>query len=521
MTSPREKPGSSFSITVSAFQARLLPGLAVFLSVLSVFYCLLLYDAPTQLFRDSDTGWHIRNGETILRDHKLPTTDPYSFSKAGERWYAWEWGADVIMGWAHQRDGMRGVVLLYLALICGCTYLWVRLHWAVGGNFLFACLLASPMLTTVNLHWLARPHLFSWVLLLGAVLWLESVPTVFKLRHALGIVVGAALWTNLHASFPLAVILPVLYCFSYSITSLLYQVDADEYLAKARYCLFAAPLALLATLLNPMGIGVHLHIAAYLANSALLARIAEFQSFNFHSDGAWQIVATLIVAMAGAIAALSTGRFPAFVLTLLLIAGSLRAARGLPVLALIALPLANGAITEWLTQIPKLRASMQLRITKFLEYFARLYHIDNQLRGWIWLPLTFVLVWVILHAPAAAQRIGFPASEFPVTAAVEIAKLPDSARILAPDKYGGYLIYRFNGKRKVYFDGRSDFYGLDFMKEYIRLTEARPGWPQIIDNYAFSHALLPKEYSLIPALERRGWEKIYEDSVCVLLRRNF
>ena len=29
------------------------------------------------------------------------------------------------------------------------------------------------------------------------------------------------------------------------------------------------------------------------------------------------------------------------------------------------------------------------------------------------------------------------------------------------DKFGGYLIYRFEGRRKVFFDGRSDFYPCD------------------------------------------------------------
>ena len=67
----------------------------------------------------------------------------------------------------------------------------------------------------------------------------------------------------------------------------------------------------------------------------------------------------------------------------------------------------------------------------------------------------------------------FPPEQFPVIAA---GLLPADARVLAPDKYGGYLIYRFDGKLKVFFDGRSDFYGSGFMKSYIRLIEVRPGW---------------------------------------------
>lgn len=521
MPSPAEESASSFSIVVPKWQASLLPDLACFLTIVCLLYCFFFYNAPSQLFRDSDTGWHIRNGETILQLHRLPTVDPYSFSKGDERWYSWEWAADAAMGYVHQIDGLRGVVLLYLILISSCMFLWVRLHWAVGGNFLFVCLFAAPMLSTTNLHWLARPHLFSWVFILGALLCLEQAPRAFRPWHVPAIVVATALWTNLHASFPLAIVLPVLYCFSYSVGALLFDVNAEEHLAKARWCLLAAPLAMLATLLNPLGIGVHVHIAAYLSNTQLLARIAEFQSFNFHSEGAWQIVAGVIIAMAGAVAAFSTARLGSCLLILILTAGALRSARGLPLLALVALPLANGALTAWLRRLDGLRPAVRNSIDSALDYFSRLRLIDRQLFGHWWFAVGLALCWVVLHAPAQVAQTGFPKDQFPVEAAREIAKLPPDARILAPDKYGGYLIYRFKGERKVYFDGRSDFYGIEFMKEYIRLVEARPGWPQILENYGFTHALLPKEYSLIPALERLGWKKLHEDSVCVILSRNF
>ena len=89
--------------------------------------------------------------------------------------------------------------------------------------------------------------------------------------------------------------------------------------------------------------------------------------------------------------------------------------------------------------------------------------------------------------------------------------------MLAPDKFGGYLIYASAGTRKVFFDGRSDFYGVDFMKEYIRLVEVRPGWTATLDRHAFTHALLPNNYSLIPALEQRGWRATHRDATATLL----
>src|SRR4051794_40564888 len=83
-------------------------------------------------------------------------------------------------------------------------------------------------------------------------------------------------------------------------------------------------------------------------------------------------------------------------------------------------------------------------------------------------------------------------------------QLPAEARLFSSDKFGGYLIYRSNGTRKVFFDGRSDFYGADFLKQYGRMVQVRPGWREPWDSFDFTHALLPNDYPLIPALEQLG-----------------
>jgi len=49
-----------------------------------------------QALRDSDTGWHIRNGESILAEMRLPRTDPYSFTMP-ENMVCLGGGADVLM----------------------------------------------------------------------------------------------------------------------------------------------------------------------------------------------------------------------------------------------------------------------------------------------------------------------------------------------------------------------------------------------------------------------------------------
>ena len=85
------------------------PDLAFATACVTLFYCLFLFQGYQKLFRDSDAGWHIRTGEAILATGNLPRTDPYSFTRGGQPWFAWEWLADVAIGGIHRALGLKGV----------------------------------------------------------------------------------------------------------------------------------------------------------------------------------------------------------------------------------------------------------------------------------------------------------------------------------------------------------------------------------------------------------------------------
>ncbi len=499
-----------------------MPDLAAAIAVVTLAYCVFVFDGGTQLFRDSDSGWHIRSGEWILAHHSLPREDPYSFSRAGQPWFAWEWGADVLMGLAHRIDGLRGVTALFALAICASAWMWFRLHFAAGGDFLIACLLAPPAITTTSLHWLARPHVFSWLFLLGGLWCCERATVRFGHRQLAAVAAVTALWANLHASFFLAPVIALVYAVSHLIRPWLWPVDPQPERAKALWFVWAALAALAGSLLNPYGWRLHAHIFSYLRNDALLSRVAEFQSFNFHDPGAIQVAVAVGVAAAGGTLALTQGKIAHFLLAAMFVFGALRAARMLPLLALSILPLANGAFAEALAGARSLRPRLQRAIDAVLGYSARLRAIDQRLNGVAFTATAVMVVLAAMRAPAFSHDFGFPSNTFPVAAADAVARLPVAARLAAPDNFGGYLIYRFNegrfnGARKVYFDGRSDFYGVDFMKQYLVLINARPGWREIQRSYHFTHALLPEASALKAALEQAGWIILYKDDVATLL----
>ena len=446
-----------------------LPDMAMAAACVTLVYCLFLFHGTQQLFRDSDAGWHIRNGEDILATRALPHTDPWSFTRAGQPWYAWEWLSDLLTGAIHRALGLRGVALFYAAAIAAGVWLWFRLHWALGGHFLIACFMAPLLLSTCSLHWLARPHVLSWLFLLWAMF-----PRDPGLHQTAAVTL---LWANLHPSFYFAAL-------------------RGAGLSPRRMGKILAVVALV-PLLNPYGFHLYTHVWRYLTDAGLLSRIGEFQSFDFHTAGAGQIIATLILGMIGGTLALTRKRFHHFVIAILITAMALRSARALPLAALLLLPVANASITASLADWPA-----------FLSYGKNLRAFDARFQGLALVPLVLFAAWKLM--PAA----GFPPDQFPVAAYPHI---PARARLFAPDKYGGYLIYRSQGQRKVFFDGRSDLYGAEFLKRYGSMMQLRPGWREYFDSFGFTHALVPVDAPIGPALVQLGWREIYRDRVAVLL----
>ena len=339
------------------------PDLALAAACVTLFYCLFLFQGYQQLFRDSDAGWHIRTGEAILATGTLPQTDPYSFTRAGQPWFAWEWLVDVATGLIHSRLGLNGVALFYAAVISAGVWLWFRLHWALHGNFLIACAMAPLLLSTCNIHWLARPHVVSWLFLMCAVFPVGSKNA--KRRSLIAVGIFSCLWANTHASFFFAPVIALIFAI------------------HDRWYLKAALVAAVAPLLNPYTWRLYVHLFRYLTDSDLLSRIGEFQSFDFHAPGAGQIIATLILGMIGGTLALTHNRLHHFVLAVLITTLALRSARALPLAALLLLPIANAAITESAAQLGPLAP-----LKRWLAYSANLRALDARFSGLALVPLS-------------------------------------------------------------------------------------------------------------------------------------
>jgi hypothetical protein len=182
-----------------------------------------------------------------------------------------------------------------------------------------------------------------------------------------------------------------------------------------------------------------------------------------------------------------------------------------PFFAIAAAPvLASGAAAYWERLAARSGRRSPLRIFQDLAQ-----ELGQRPRASLWLPLSAVAVM------ALAPAVTFPEPVFPVTAVERnlflLAPPATMPRVLTSDQWADYLIYRLSPRQRVFFDGRSDFFGPAIGSDYRKLLSGEKPWRELIGRYRFDLALLPHDWALSTALEREpGWRKVYEDRVAVI-----
>jgi hypothetical protein len=468
-------------------------------SLVDVLFCALLaatcvrQGGWTALLADGDTGWHIRTGEIILATGAAPAADPFSFTRPGARWFAWEWGSDVLLARAAQTGGLRMVAAISGVVLCLAAA--VLLAWMLrrGAGLWIGLTVTLAAASASTIHALARPHVFS-ILLYTVALWLIDEDRRKRGRLVWLLVPMAALWANLHAGFVALIATLVL----------LAMVERSR-----RYGAVAAACAA-ATLVNPYGWRLHAHVVEYLRSPWILEHVQEFQSPNIRSENTIVFAAMLLAAAAVAL------RAPRFEGLLALVWGfaSLRSARHVPFFAIAAAPVIAAV---WAENWRKAEPQSALRVW---------WQIGQDLGGraaTAWTPAVALALIAATAAPGA-KAVQFPAERFPLRAvernAAWLVPAGEMPRILTSDQWADYLIYRLYPRQRVFFDGRSDFYGPAIGADYRELLDAGQDWRETLRRYGFTRALLPREWPLATILgSESGWRSVYQDEVAVLFVR--
>jgi hypothetical protein len=524
----------------------LLPSISdlFFVATLAV---LVFTNLSVRLLGDAGIGWHIRTGQLILQTDSIPHVDPFSFSMNGQPWFAWEWLYDVIVGWLASAAGLNGVVI-FTALVIAATFAFTfRMLLRRGCDVLTASILVLLAASAAMVHFLARPHVVSWLFTMVWFWILESEENgddasereasslqAFSSHKLWLLPLTMLLWVNLHGGFLVGFVLLAIYWISAAWAWLrLREARLEDALEKIRAgrrirsLTWIGLLSAIATFINPYGFHLHAHIYKYLSNHFLMDHIDEFQSPNFHHVAQKCFAALLLLTLIALAAKNKHVKASQLLILLFAVYSGLYAARNIPVSALLLIAIIAPWISDEMARLTESHSNaVRTRALRMKEFLARMKSIELGLRGHLWPIMIIILTcWIAVHAgqigPTSAMDAHFDAKHFPAAAVDHLQQHQVQGPLLSPDSWGGYLIYRFYPQQEIVLDDRHDFYGEDFLKSYLKLVHAEPGWEEFLRQHPANCAIVPKDSALANLFTGMpGWHRIYSDDVALAFVRD-
>lgn len=456
------------------------------------------------LLADGDAGWHIRVGEMILDSGSVPHVDPFSFSKPGQPWFAWEWLSDVGMALLHRAGGLKAIVWFSAVLIAGFAGVLLRYMMWKGSNALVALTLTLIAVGACSIHFLARPHLIT-LLLIPITVWMIESDRIQPTWHLWLLVPIFGLWTNLHGGF-LAGLLVLGAAAVGCAVETVWQ-GTGSFAQARRYGLLTG-LCAAVTVVNPYGIDLHKHVFSYLGSDWIRDAVQEFQSPAFRGESAMQFEGLLILGLVAAAFLIARKR----VVETLWIVGfahmALGSQRHITIYSAIAAPVVAILLTSWWQSFSegKSRKTVPGILNQMSFDLAPAFSRNSPWSA------VFLASLLLLGSPILRWPTDFTDVMFPVQLLQKHRARIERSRVLTTDQWGDYLLYHNYPRQRVFVDGRSDFYGQEVGREYLRVLNGQHDWSQILAKYDFNLVVAPVEWPLNSLLKRDARWKVLEDN---------
>lgn len=155
---------------------------------------------------DPDLFWHLKLGESILKNLSVPAVDEFSYTFYGHP-FTVDWASEAMMAALHTHFGESGLFAM-TALLAAVTMSLVAVRMRTPGTPLLAAPAVAILLLVYDVasfRFTPRPQTFLFVCL-GALMGLfECAETRRDLRPLWGVPLLVLLWSNLHVSSFIAV----------------------------------------------------------------------------------------------------------------------------------------------------------------------------------------------------------------------------------------------------------------------------------------------------------------------------
>ncbi len=476
-----------------------------------------------------DTWWHLRTGAWIWEHRRLPTTDPFSYTRYGTAWQPPGWPVQLLF-YGLVRWAGYGALNVWTAFMVVLTYLLVAR--ALRGEPYTRALALVLAGLTGSLYQAARPYMIT-SLLTALYLWaLETWYRGSSPRRLKLLPLAMTFWVNTHAGFLAGFLVWGSYLVGAGWESLTERRASDDTMgaslsatpssiAKKRVTtlLRLGPWLLLATLLNPQGAKIWSYPFQTLSLQHL-TWIAEWQSPDFTQPYAWPFLLwwALLLLIVGP--GMPPWRAHHLLLWLLFGFMGFRAVRNIALFALVA-PIvwtayAPARLSQWRKRL-RYYSPLRPRIRRLLatrEPPPPRPWVNRALVALAWL---LALTRLVVHSTPQAMA-AYVAETFPQSAVAYMKTMRPPGRLFNDYNWGGYLLWTLP-EYPVFIDGRTDLYGDTLLQTWGDIVNAEPGWQEHLQRYQVHTVLLPRQRPLTRVLPLSGWKEVYRDDQAVLFVR--
>jgi hypothetical protein len=485
-----------------------LPSVAEVLFI-AVFASLSLLSGK-RLLHDSSTGFHIRAGELMWETRSVLTTNVFSYDSPPLPWTAHEWLAEIFMALTHRYFGLTGIVIFF-SLLIALTYAWLyTMSVRDQKNMILGLVIVTLVMVCSQIHWLARPHAFSFVLTAMWYYILDEYQTDRRNR-LFWLPAVMLLWVNLHGGFMLGFVLLGVY-FACNVAGGIFCTgnDGQESKRKAKTLGWVMLASLAASLVNPFGYEALVFPFRLVGDKVLMDNIMEYASPNFHGTMPFRYLLYLTIGVLG----VSTMRLTLVELSLILLLThmALYGVRYIPLFGIIAAPI---LVRHGHLILEREHGTWLGGVKSFSERIALTRHFS---RPPLWAGLG--ALGVLLYAAAGRVTYQFDPQRQPMAAVEFLKRTKLLGHMFNNDAFGDYLIYATWPQYRVFVDGRQDVYGADRMTEYDTVIRVAPEWDKIVEKYHIEWFFFNTN-SLLSGhlLKNPDWLLVYTDTVAQIFVR--
>lgn len=480
----------------------------VFVSLASLAASFLL----REIGADSDIWLHLKTGQYILENQKIPRQDIFSYTVSGKPWVNHEWLSQVISYAAFKTGGINGIILLRFFVIFSALCVLFKLIYDKRYYLIAALSLALFILASQN-RFNDRPEMYT---LLFAALYIYILQK-FRFSKVLWLLPAAQLlWANMHGYYVLG---PVI-IFAYLIEGLIKR-DLG-YKRLIRVFIMSA----VACAINPNGLNGILYPFKALVDINTTSKIFTFYidellpPFKIPSSAVMPyLVCYKILVVVSAVSLvlnfkkIRLSHLILFAMTLIM---SVFAQRNIALFSLIACVALVPNINDLITPLGK-----RFNMDKYLLVISIVLIAVVAVMAYN----AFTDKYYIFEKGGFKSRVfGVSEIRYPVKAAEFFKANKIKGPVLNNFYCGSYLIWALYPDERVFIDGRTELYGPDFYKYYRSALENNSALEALLEKWSVNCVLFfdpgkePEEV-VKRLFKSADWKLVYFDDVSSIFVR--